>query len=86
MANKYEALPPLHEGLPPRGPAGVPVAQPVATVMGEPVGNGAAYGYGDVEADAWTAGLAGTGAAVRRDWRGGLCQCVGALQRREAAP
>ena len=72
--NPYE---PLHDGLPSQ--TAVPVAQPVHTVVATPLGGAQQHYYGGApDDDLWGAGLAGTGAAVRRDWRGGLWQCVGA--------
>jgi hypothetical protein len=74
-ANKYEPLEPLHDGLQ-RPPTALPVAQPVATVVATPFS--AQEQYFGADDDLWSSGLAGSGVAVRRDWRGGLCQCAGA--------
>jgi hypothetical protein len=79
MANPYE---PLHEGLP-RAGAGVPVAQPVATVVAMPVAPARGQAAQRFFADAWDgadAELGGAGVAARRDWRGGLFQCAGACR------
>ncbi len=80
-SNKYEALEPLHDGLQ-RPPVALPVAQPVATVVAAPFP--AQQQYFGADDDLWSSGLAGSGVAVRRDWRGGLCQCAGASQRANA--
>ena len=67
--SRYESL--RDEELGASAPGGAP-----------PAGGAAAHGWAPQQQGAEDDAFAGTGAAVRRDWRGGLFQCVGASPRR----
>ena len=67
------AAPTRYESLRDEELGAAPVAGGPAQSFGWQAAPVASPGWGDEDH-----GLAGTGAAVRRDWRGGIFQCVGA--------